>query len=52
MEVDEDIEGGLLRQFNCMNTNDKEAIMKELQNLIGVNLNEQSAKFYLDMTDW
>ncbi|KAL7648486.1 UNVERIFIED_CONTAM: hypothetical protein RMT77_000392 [Armadillidium vulgare] len=52
MDVDEDLDAGLLRQFNCLNTNDKEALMRQLQNLIGVHLNEQTARFYLDMTDW
>lgn len=53
MEVDEDdIGAGLLRQFNCLNTNDKDSLIRQLQNLVGVHLNEQSARFYLDMTDW
>ncbi|CAL4160420.1 unnamed protein product, partial [Meganyctiphanes norvegica] len=52
MEVDEDLEAGLLRQFNCMGTTDKEVLIKELQGLVGSHLNEHSARFYLDMTDW
>lgn len=52
MEVDEDVEAGLLRQFNCMGTTDKEVLMKELQGLVGSHLNEHSARFYLEMTDW
>ncbi|XP_069945128.1 protein ILRUN-like isoform X1 [Cherax quadricarinatus] len=52
MEVDEDLEGGLLRQFNCMLTTDKEVLIKELQTLVGAHLNEHSARFYLEMTDW
>ena len=52
MEVDEDVDAMLLRQFNCMGTTDKEILIKELQNLVGGPLNEHSAKFYLEMTDW
>lgn len=52
MEVDEDLEAGLLRQFNCMLTTDKEVLIKELQTLVGAHLNEHSARFYLEMTDW
>ncbi|XP_045600869.1 protein ILRUN isoform X2 [Procambarus clarkii] len=52
MEVDEDLEAGLLRQFNCMLTTDKEVLVKELQTLVGAHLNEHSARFYLEMTDW
>ncbi|KAK4323865.1 hypothetical protein Pmani_005502 [Petrolisthes manimaculis] len=52
MEVDEDLEAGLLRQFNCMLTTDKEVLVKELQGLVGAHLNEHSARFYLEMTDW
>ncbi|XP_076063256.1 protein ILRUN [Oratosquilla oratoria] len=52
MEVDEELEEGLLRQFNCLGTTDKEVLIKELQNLMGPQINEQSAKFYLEMADW
>ncbi|KAG0730403.1 hypothetical protein GWK47_000294 [Chionoecetes opilio] len=52
MEVDEDVEAGLLRQFNCMLTTDKEVLVKELQTLVGAHLNEHTAKFYLEMNDW
>lgn len=52
MEVDEDVEAGLLRQFNCMLTTDKEVLIKELQTLVGAHLNEHTARFYLEMNDW
>lgn len=54
MEVDEEIEADLLRQFNCLNTSDKDVLIKELQGLLGrgSNISEQSARFYLDMADW
>ncbi|KAG7164931.1 ILRUN-like, partial [Homarus americanus] len=52
MEVDEDLEASLLRQFNCMLTTDKEVLIKDLQTLVGAHLNEHSARFYLEMTDW
>ncbi|KAF2367035.1 Next to BRCA1 central domain [Trinorchestia longiramus] len=54
MEVDDEVEADLLRQFNCLNTSDKEVLIRELQGLLGKNseLSEQSARFYLDMADW
>lgn len=52
MEVDEDIDAGLLRQFNCLGTTDKEVLVKELQTLVGPHLNDINARFYLEMTDW
>ena len=52
MEVDDDVEAGLLRQFNCMGTTDKDVLVKEMQKFVGSSLNEQSARFYLDMSDW
>ncbi|XP_064107016.1 protein ILRUN-like [Macrobrachium nipponense] len=52
MEVDEDLDAGLLRQFNCLGTTDKEVLIKELQTLVGAHLNDINAKFYLEMTDW
>ncbi|KAA0184961.1 hypothetical protein HAZT_HAZT005157 [Hyalella azteca] len=53
MEVDDEVEADLLRQFNCLNTSDKEVLVKELQGLLGKSseLTEQSARFYLDMAD-
>ena len=53
MEVD-DIEADLLRQFNCLNTSDKDVLVKEMQGLLGRNSNitENAARFYLDMADW
>lgn len=54
MEVDEEVEADLLRQFNCLNTSDKDVLIKELQGLLGrgSDISEQSARFYLDMADW
>ena len=52
MEVDDDIEAGLLRQFNCLGTTDKDVLAKEMEKLVGACINEQSARFYLDMNDW
>jgi len=54
MEVDDDIEASLLRQFNCLNTSDKEVLIKEMQSLLGQNcyISDQSARFFLDMADW
>ena len=53
MEVDEDLGGDLLRQFNCLNTSDKDVLVQQLQNLLSQsNISDETAKFYLDMADW
>lgn len=53
MEVDE-VEADLLRQFNCLNTSDKDVLVRELQGILGkdAEISEESARFYLDMADW
>jgi len=54
MEVDEEIEGDLLRQFNCMNTSDKDALVGQFKSYVSntTYLSDESAMFYLDMVDW
>jgi len=54
MEVDEEIEADLLRQFNCMNTCSRDELVKELKGVLAHDsaLTDETAKFYLDMSDW
>lgn len=52
MDVDHDIDQGLLQQFSCMGTTDKEVLVSQLQKLVGNHLNEATASFFLDMNNW
>lgn len=64
MDVDENVEGrggagsetdieqSLLQQFSCLGTTDKEDLVRQLQKLIGSQLNENTASFFLDMNNW
>lgn len=47
-----DLEQSLLQQFSCLGTTDKEELVKQLQKLIGSQLNETTASFFLDMNNW
>lgn len=47
-----DIEQSLLQQFSCLGTTDKEELVRQLQKLIGSQLNETTASFFLDMNNW
>lgn len=50
--TDMDLEQSLLQQFSCLGTTDKEELVKQLQKLIGSQLNETTASFFLDMNNW
>ncbi|XP_060837193.1 protein ILRUN isoform X2 [Rhopalosiphum padi] len=53
MDVDNDpLDQNLLRQFNCLCTTDKENLVKGLRELIGDQLTESAAVFFLEMNDW
>ncbi|XP_067135990.1 protein ILRUN [Centruroides vittatus] len=52
MEVDSDIEGGLLQQFSCLTTTDRDVLISELQKLLGDQLNAAGCAFFLDMNNW
>ncbi|VVC34048.1 Next to BRCA1, central domain,Immunoglobulin-like fold [Cinara cedri] len=53
MDVDNDpLDQNLLRQFNCLCTTDKENLVKGLRELIGEQLTESDAVFFLEMNDW
>ena len=51
MEVD-DIEQNLLQQFSCMGTTDHEVLISQLRKLVGDDVNETTASFFLDMNNW
>ncbi|XP_076630544.1 protein ILRUN [Colletes latitarsis] len=53
MNVDNDLDQHLLRQFSCLGTTDKDDLVKQLQKLLaGSQLNEATATFFLDMNNW
>lgn len=47
-----DVEQSLLQQFSCMGTTDRDELIKQLQKLLGSNLNYSTAAFFLDMNNW
>lgn len=47
-----DIEQSLLQQFSCMGTTDRDELVKQLQKLLGPQLNYSTATFFLDMNNW
>ncbi|XP_076220552.1 protein ILRUN isoform X2 [Nomia melanderi] len=53
MNVDNDLDQHLLRQFSCLSTTDKDDLVKQLQNVVACSqLNEATARFFLDMNNW
>lgn len=53
MDVDNELEGTLLRQFSSLGTTDKEVLVHEFQKLIGPNqLSSEGCGFFLDMNNW
>lgn len=52
MDVDNDIDQTLLQQFSCMGTTDRDELVKQMQILVGNNLNDTTASFFLDMNNW
>lgn len=55
-EIDQNFTGeidqNLLLQFSCMNTNDREELIGQMQRLLGPSLNYKTASFFLDMSNW
>ena len=47
-----DLEQDLLTRFSCMGTNDREVLINELQNLVGVHLSREACAFFLEMSNW
>lgn len=52
MDVDNDIDQILLHQFSCMGTTDKDDLVKQLQMIVGHQLNSNAASFFLEMNNW
>jgi len=52
MEVDQELDTGLLEQFSCMQTLDHDDLISQMMRLVGTNINISSAKFYLEMNQW
>lgn len=53
MDTDNELDQHLLHQFSCLGTTDKEDLVKQLQRLLaGSQLNEATARFFLDMNNW
>ncbi|CAG7816807.1 unnamed protein product [Allacma fusca] len=46
------MEVGLVQQFSCLGTTDKDVLVAQLQKLIGPQLNATAAQFFLDMNNW
>ena len=51
MEVD-DVEQNLLQQFSCMGTTDHDVLISQLRKLVGDDVNDTTASFFLDMNNW
>ncbi|XP_046395158.1 protein ILRUN [Ischnura elegans] len=51
MDVDE-VEQSLLQQFSCMGTTDKDVLITQLKFIVGNQLNEATAAFFLEMSNW
>jgi hypothetical protein len=52
MDVDNDpIDPNLLLQFTCLNTTDRDDLVKQFTELIG-EINNDTAEFYLEMNNW
>ncbi|XP_030378653.1 protein ILRUN [Scaptodrosophila lebanonensis] len=49
---DYDIDSLLLQQFSCMGTTDHEDLISQFQSLMNNQMNRDSARFYLEMSNW
>lgn len=47
-----DIDQNLLLQFSCMNTTDREELIRQMQKLLGPTISHNTATFFLDMSNW
>lgn len=52
MDTEDDMEVGLVNQFSCLGTTDKDVLVAQLQKLVGPQLNASAAQFFLDMNNW
>ncbi|KAH8303913.1 hypothetical protein KR044_010940 [Drosophila immigrans] len=49
---DYDIDSLLLQQFSCMGTTDHEDLISQFQSLMNNQMNRESSRFYLEMSNW
>lgn len=47
-----DIDTSFLQQFSCLGTTDHEELISQLQKVMGNQLNQTTARFFLDMNNW
>ncbi|XP_037937026.1 protein ILRUN [Teleopsis dalmanni] len=47
-----DIDSLLLQQFSCLGTTDHEELIRQFQSLMNNQMNEDSARFFLEMSNW
>lgn len=52
MDIDRDLDAGLLQQFSCLGTTDRDVLISQLQKLLGNQLNPAGCAFFLDMNNW
>ncbi|GIY98810.1 protein ILRUN [Caerostris extrusa] len=52
MEVDRDLDAGLLQQFSCLGTTDRDVLISQFQKILGDELNPAGCAFFLDMNNW
>lgn len=58
MDVDEnitqqnEIDQLLLQQFSCLGTTDHDELVSRFQKLLGNQMNNATARFFLDMNNW
>lgn len=52
MDIDKDVDAGLLQQFSCLGTTDRDVLISQFQKLLGNQLNPAGCAFFLDMNNW
>ncbi|XP_054717574.1 LOW QUALITY PROTEIN: protein ILRUN-like [Uloborus diversus] len=52
MDIDGDLDAGLLQQFSCLGTTDRDVLISQFQKLLGNQLNTAGCHFFLDMNNW
>lgn len=53
MNVDNELDPHLLRQFSCLGTTDRDDLVKQLQKLLaGSDVSDATATFFLEMNNW
>jgi len=52
LEMDNDIDSLLLRQFSSMATQDRDVLIAEFRRLLGNQLTEIACSFFLEMNNW